>query len=48
MVDKPTNLVESPALHSKPGLSGLVVDGRDWAGVVDLDALGCSSGLNSI
>merc|ERR1711888_544031 len=47
IVDKPTNQVENPALHSEPAPAGLVVDGRDWVGAVDR-ALGCSSGPNSV
>ena len=37
-----TNLVESQALPDEPAPAGLLVAGRDWAGVEDGDALGCS------
>ena len=42
VTDEVTNLVESPALHDEPAPAGLLVDGRDWAGIEDGDALGCS------
>ena len=48
MVDCTDLLLYNPAPHIEPGLPGLLVSSRDWAGVDDGDSLMSSGGSGGL